>query len=333
MFDQIGGVGKLVEGKTVAIKIDMTNPLRDRTGFRPAWYTRWTHPDVIAAAVSLFGAAGAKRIRILESSTEDAHPLEENFLIGGWDPDKILRAAKGVEMENTAWNGYGQNYFTLKVPDKPYIYPGFEVNHSYVECDVFVSMAKLKEHQEAGIALSMTNMLGITPPTIYGDSAGYEEPAARPYGARSMFSTGRRQPSPPAPPEVSEESPRDPGYRIPRIVVDLLRARPIHLAIIDGIETQTASEGVTVAAGSKRQIRLVKPGVLLAGFNPVCTDSVAAAVMGFDPRAGRGTAPFDACDSMLRLAEESGVGTTDLGAIEVAGTPIRTVSMPFRAVS
>ena len=34
MFDRIGGVGKLVAGKTVAIKINMANPLRGRTGHR-----------------------------------------------------------------------------------------------------------------------------------------------------------------------------------------------------------------------------------------------------------------------------------------------------------
>jgi uncharacterized protein (DUF362 family) len=32
----------------------------------------------------------------------------------------------------------------------------------------------------------------------------------------------------------------------------------------------------------------VKPGVLVAGLNPVSTDAVAAAVMGYSPRAVRG---------------------------------------------
>ena len=330
MFEQLGGIGKLVSGKRVAIKINMETPLRDRTGFRPAWYTRWTHPDVIRAAVVLFSQAGAQRIRILESSCEDDHPLEENFLIGGWDPDRILKAAPNVEMENTGSLGYGKQYHRIEVKGKPYIYPAFDVNHSYVECDVMVSMAKLKEHRLLGLALSMENMLGITPPTIYGESAAYEEPSIRPYGRRLMFETGYRQPSEPSPKEVDPSSPRDPGYRLPRVIVDLLRARPVHLAILDGIETQTASESASVEPDSARKIRLVKPGVLIAGWNPVATDAAGAAVMGFDPMASRGKPPFEKCDSVLRLAEEAGVGAGDLRKINIAGATPDSVRFPFR---
>ena len=330
MFDQIGGIGKLVSGKTVAVKIDMPSPIDARTGFRAAWYTRWSHPDVVAAAVQLFGQAGAKRIRVVESCGDDAHPLEENFIIGGWDPSTLLKAAPAVEMENTSYLGNGKVYQRINVPGKPRVYPGFDVNHSYVECDVLVSIAKLLEHQETGVSLSMGNMIGITPTTIYGDAAGYDEPAARPYGARTMFRTGRRQPSPPSPKEISEASPREPGYRLPRITVDLVAARPIHLAIIDGIETQTTADVAALEPDAKRQIRLVKPGILIAGLNPVSTDAVAMAAMGFEPKADRGTAPFENCDSTLRLAEEAGLGSRDLALIEVAGTPIRTARFPFR---
>jgi uncharacterized protein (DUF362 family) len=331
MFDQLGGVAKLVSDKTVAIKINMANPLRDRTGFRPAWFTRWTHPDVIGAAVQLFSQAGARRIRILESSTEDAHPLEENFLIGGWDPGSLLKAAPMVEMENTSGLGSGKQYSRVTVPGGGYIYPGFDLNHSYAECDVMVSIAKLLENQSTGFSLSMENMIGATPVTIYGDAAGFAEPAEEPYGSRtSILATGRRQPPETAPAEKDPSSPREPGYRLPRITVDIVRARPIHLAIIDGIETQTGGEGVAVPPESKRQIRPVKPGVLIAGLNPVSTDAVAAAIMGFDPMADRGKPPFETCDSTLRLAEEGGIGTRDLGKIKVAGIPVAKARFPFR---
>ena len=40
-----------------------------------------------------------------------------------------------------------------------------------------------------------------------------------------------------------------------------------------------------------RGVRVVKPGVLIAGLNPVCTDAVCTAVMGYNPRATRGTPP------------------------------------------
>jgi hypothetical protein len=131
MFDQIGGIGKLVSGKTVAVKIAMASPIRERTDFRPAWETRWSHPMVIGAAVHLIGQAGARRIRILEGSSEDDHPLEENILIGGWDPAELLKAAPNVEMENTGFLGSGKDYARLDVAGGGLIYPAFDFNHSY----------------------------------------------------------------------------------------------------------------------------------------------------------------------------------------------------------
>ena len=107
-------------------------------------------------------------------------------------------------------------------------------------------------------------------------------------------------------------------------MADLVAARPVHLAIIDGIESQTGGEGIG------RNTRHVKPHVLVAGTNAVCVDAVGAAVMGFDPMADRGTAPFENCDSTLRLAEDLGAGTRDLKRIEVIGARIADVVFDYR---
>ena len=47
------------------------------------------------------------------------------------------------------------------------------------------------------------------------------------------------------------------------------------------------------------------------------------AVMGYDPHADRGTAPFLRGDNTLKLCETEGVGTTDLNRIEVAGLRVK----------
>jgi uncharacterized protein (DUF362 family) len=78
-----------------------------------------------------------------------------------------------------------------------------------------------------------------------------------------------------------------------------------------------------------KNITAVKPGVLIMGTNAVNTDAVATAVMGYDPRAARGTAPFTMCDNTLLLAESLGVGSADVRKIEVAGVPIAKAIYKF----
>src|SRR6266478_574858 len=106
-------------------------------------------------------------------------------------------------------------------------------------------------------------------------------------------------------------------HRVPRIVADLVAARPVDITLIDGIESVRGGEGPWI-----KGISVVQPGVLIAGTNPVTTDAVATAVMGYDPQATRGTKPFVTCDNTLLLAEGHGIGTTDLKRIEVRGVPI-----------
>jgi uncharacterized protein (DUF362 family) len=326
MFDQLGGLQKLVGGKTVAIKINLTGAPRDRLGHVPAELAHWTHPAVIGTTLHLMGIAGAKRIRLLESGWNTADPIEEYMMEGGWDPSPLLNAAPRVEMENTNWLGGAKQYSVFTPPNGGYMFKRYLLNHSYEDCDVFVSIAKLKDHATAGITLSMKNCFGITPCTIYGDGSPKEEAGILPRGGRgSVIHAGSRQPAKIAPSENDPTSPRDGGYRVPRVVADLVAARPIHLAIVDGIETMAGGEGPWIS-----NCYPVKPGILLAGTNCVTTDAVGAAVMGYDPMADRGTPPFETSDSTLRLAENHGVGTRDLKRIEVLGARIEDLRFPFR---
>jgi len=325
MFDQLGGIGELVRGKTVAVKLNLTGSPTYRLGYLPAERAHWTHPDVIGAAIHLFGQAGAKRIRLLESPWNTTEPVEEYMRRANWEPQHLLSAAQNVEFENTNYLGNGKKYSRLWVPKGGHMFRAYDLNHSYEDCDVFVSIAKLKEHATAGITLSMKNCFGITPCTIYGDGSPVDEPSLAPKGGRGPIHAGNRQPSKSALPENDPKSPRDGGYRVPRVVADLVAARPVHIAIVDGIESMAGGEGPWVHG-----TRHVAPGVLIAGTNPVSTDAVGMAVMGFDPLADRGTAPFETSDNTLRLAEELGLGTRDLKRIEIAGASIRETLFDFR---
>src|ERR1022692_4906917 len=311
MFDQLGGLARLVRDKTIAIKVNLTGAPTTRLGTYAIEETHYTHPQVVAAAAHLIGRAGARRIRIVESAYSSAEPLEQHWHRAGWNPQDILSAAPRVEFENTSFLGQGKQYARLGVAHGGYVFPAFDVNHSYEDCDVFVSIAKMKEHGTAGVTRSMKNLFGVPPYTIYGVGAGVDEPSLTPQGPFAMFHDGVRGPSKSAPQENFPTSSREAGYRVPRIVVDLAAARPIQLAIVEGIRTMTGGEGPWVAEEHK----VVAPGVIVAGLNPVSTDAVALAVMGFDPLADRGTPPFERCDSTLRLAEEAGAGTRDLRRI------------------
>jgi len=328
MFDQLGGLRKLVSGKTVAIKINVTGSSTQRFNGMSQGQTYWVHPQVVSATVHLLGQAGARRIRLVESPTSSrVHTLEEFISQAGWKLSDFTSAASGVEFENTNFAGPSIKYTRFSVPGGGLLFKAYDLNRSYEDCDVFVSLAKLKEHSTAGLTGAMKNLFGITPTTIYGEEAGVDEPSHEAGGARSPLHNGNRQPSRSSLPELNPQSPRDPGYRVPRVTVDLVAARPIHLSIIDGIETVAGGEGPWV-----NHMRAVPPGLLIAGTNCVTTDAVCAGLMGFDPMADRGTAPFENCDNTLRLAEERGIGTRDLKRIEVLGLPIAKGRIEFRKV-
>jgi hypothetical protein len=178
----------------------------------------------------------------------------------------------------------------------------------------------------------MKNCFGITPATIYAQEAPEDEPSIVPVGFRGAMHVGSRVPPKSAPQPVDLVHPStDPGFRVPRITADLVAARPIHLAVIDGIYSMAGGELPVQQPGMLH--KSIHPGVLVAGFNCVSTDAVGTALMGFDPMADRGTPPFEHSDSTLRLAEELGVGTRDLNRIEVVGTPIAKARFPYTPLS
>ncbi len=334
MFDEIGGIGNQVKGKTVGIKVNLTGG-----GSFPGYTsgdTHWVHPRVVGAAVAAFGALGAKRIRILEGgeSRKRSYKLEDKLLSGGWDVAAIRNAAPLVEFENTDALGEAKQYSLLKVQSKPYVFPGFQVNHSYEDCDFFVSMGKMKNHEEMGLTICIKNLFGITPLGIYGDR-------------EKVFHYGQVQAPSGAPVELDAKSNRYEGWRLPRVLVDILGARPVDLAIADGIVSMVGGEGPWVL-GSKP----VHPGILVVGRNVVNTDAVAAANMGYNPRAGRHEAPyrvfknpkdhppeqlqpgdeaFQYADNMMLLAEAAGLGSADLNKIDVRGVPIKEAMFDYEA--
>ena len=357
MFDQIGGIGQLVRGKTVAMKVNLSGA--SGTGRQvglSAGQTSWVHPNVVGALTATFAKLGAKRVRILESTFRKRYgtPLEDTLLNDGWDVKAIKTAAPIVEFEDT--NGPGpakQQYSLLKVKSRPYIFDAFCFNHSYEDCDFFVSVGKMKNHEELGVTLSMKNLFGITPELLYGMRPKPDGAIVSPIGNFSpwtrerVFHYGQVQPPEGVPQEMDPTSSRYEGWRMPRLLTDLCGARPIDLSVLDGIEAIIGGEG-TGMPGTKHG----KPGILVVGRNCVCTDAVAMATMGYNPRAGRHEAPFrlyknpkdhpsdqlippgeyhQYADNTVMMGEAAGIGTADLSKIDLRGVPIKDAMWDYEA--
>ncbi len=349
MFDEIGGIGNLVRGKTVAMKLNLTGSMgTGRHVGLTAGQTSWVHPDVVGALTAAFAKLGARRIRLLESTFRKRYgtPLEDTLLNDGWDVTAIKNAASQVEFEDTNGLGQAKQYSTLKVKaSTPYIFPAFSLNHSYEDCDFFVSVGKMKNHEELGITLSMKNLFGITPELLYGLTP---RPAgASPWVRERVFHYGQVAPPAGAPQEIDPRSNRYEGWRMPRLLADLCGARPIDLAVLDGIETLIGGEGTGMPG-----VKHGKPGLLIVGRNCVCTDAVAAATMGYNPRAGRNEPPFRLykdpkdhppeqliptgethqwADNTMLMGEAAGLGTADLARIDLRGVPIRDAVYDYEA--
>jgi uncharacterized protein (DUF362 family) len=319
-FDLLGGIGGLVKNKTVTVKLNLTGTDFSQVFGLPVGESYMTHSSTAMALAALLFDAGAKRVRFVESTQSRAN-LETSISFADWDVN-ALTALGRVEFENTRNLGKGSQYSRLRVPSGGYVFSSFELNHCYEETDVMVSLAKLKQHITAGVTLSMKNLFGITPNSLYGDQAGSEDATA---GRGPLHNIKEKVQLPGIKEGVTSN---DPGYRVPHIVADICAARPIHLSIIDGITSMSGGEGPW--CGNVATLKLTKPGVIITGLNPVSTDAVATAVMGYsNPRAQRGTHPFDNCDNHLLLAEQAGVGTADLEKIDVRGLALAKAIYPY----
>ncbi len=318
-FDLLGGVGSLVKGKSVAIKINLTGTNFATFLDRQVGETYMTHEATAHALAAALFKAGAKRIVFVES-TQSRAPLEGTLALAGWDV-KALSALGDVQFENTRNLGSGKSYAHIKVPSTGLMFSSFDVNHRYVDTDVMVSLCKMKNHITAGVTLSMKNMFGITPNSLYGDNAGDEDATA---GRGPLHNRNERIKLPGLKEGITSN---EATWRVPRIIVDEIAARPLHLCVIDGITAMSGGEGPWCR--NANPLIFTDPGVLIVGFNGVSTDAVGTSVMGYDdPRAVRGQKPFGFCDNHLLMAEQAGLGTADLSKIDTRGLSLEQARYP-----
>ncbi len=294
LLDSIGGLGDIVKsGDRVAIKTNLTGgvsagPLR---GYHPI-DSYITHPEVVRALCGFVRDAGAKEVFIVEAAYEWA-----SFTQWGYEEAAQGVDAKLIDLNDTA--PYS-DFATCPVPEGRFVYKDLVFNHLLEEVDAFISVSKLKCHYCCGVTHTMKNLIGLVPLQFYTLNKGDTYRSA-------IHGTDAQLPT-----------------RLPGVIMDINRARPIHLGLIDGIKTTDGGEGPWIQTMSA-----VQANVLLAGKDVVATDAVATAVMGFDPTADMPDPPFLRAKNHLNMAHELGLGTNRLQEIEVVGAAIADVQTHF----
>src|SRR5260370_28979156 len=84
MFDQLGGLGRIVKNKTVTIKVNLTGSPGVRFQGKPLGLTHYTHPKMAGAMAYLLERSGARRVRFLRRCWGTRGPLAPYLLDARW---------------------------------------------------------------------------------------------------------------------------------------------------------------------------------------------------------------------------------------------------------
>lgn len=292
LFESMGGIGDVVKtGQKVAIKINLTGGSGSAYSSVlhgvPITESMWTHPEVLRAVGELLVDAGVRGsdITIVEALWDSAS--FNNF--GYLDVQKGL----GAQMVNLNNQAPYSAFINRQVGSQKFYYNSFTFNQILADVDVYVSIPKMKQHYDAGVTGSLKNQIGIVPLQTY---------------IMPSLNDGRRS-------KLHFEG-GDIAFHLPHSICDLNLARPVNLAVIDGIKNAMGGEGVW-----NPTFRLAESHVLLAGKDPVATDSVAAYLMGNNPEAKKIQLPDGVrqCDNYLDLLHQKGIGTNQMSEIEIVG--------------
>jgi uncharacterized protein (DUF362 family) len=119
-----------------------------------------TNPAVVAAAIEAFRRLDAREVTVAEGP---GHRRDNEYLLRASGLQSVLEEhrARYVDLNSddvsplslpSRFTGFGSLYFPQTV----------------LKTDLVVSMPKLKTHHWAGVTLSMKNMFGVIPGSIYG---------------------------------------------------------------------------------------------------------------------------------------------------------------------
>jgi uncharacterized protein (DUF362 family) len=196
--------------------------------------------------------------------------------------DKLGYTDLARELDVPLINLHTGELVDVEISDAHY-FKKLTIHRSLRDIDMLCSLPMMKTHALATVTLGLKNVIGLYPGTAY-------------CSVRSC---------------VHEEAEMAGSPGVAYEILDMVKANKLGLTVIDG---SMAMEGEGPSNG-----KLVKMDLIIAGCNPLATDMVAAATMGFDP----GEIPT------FSVAHKSGMKPGSLDDIEIRGDKIDTVKRNF----
>jgi len=240
-------------GKTVLLKPNIL-------GAMPPEKHVNTHPAIVRAAIEAIERRGPARVMVGDNSGMRAYGSNE-------------KAAEVAGIRDAAGDRYvNLGASPVKTPVASALADRLAVSREVLQCDVLVSLPKMKTHVATGITGAIKNSYGHL---VGGEKTRLHREAQGPLA-------------------------------FARAVIDVYQIRPPDLVVMDAV---VAMEGQGPSGGRPRDV-----GCVLAATDGVALDTVMAAMMGLEPRLV----------PMLKEAEDRGLGTADLEAIQIDG-PLEVV--------
>jgi uncharacterized protein (DUF362 family) len=297
LLESIGGISDIVKtSDKVALKINLTGGSsyanNSKLNGKSLTETVWTHPEVVRAVAELLIDYGvsANNIYIVEALWDDNSFNNFGFA--------TVKNDLGLQMINLNNKAPYSSYVTVPVSNG-YYYSSFQLNQILQEVDVYISIPKMKQHVSAGITHSLKNQIGITPLSLHTtQQVSYRREKLHTEGGQEI-------------------------HHLPNSITDLCLARPVHLAIIDGIKNSRGGEGAWASTFTPYENH-----ALVVAKDPVAADSIAAFLMGDDPEHEEVKRPDNVmCKNHLYLLNQKGIGTNHLNEIETVGDGAYLVSV------
>jgi uncharacterized protein (DUF362 family) len=283
-IDLLGGIAKVTEGKQkIMLKPNLVSDDPNST----------TKPDVIRTLAKMMKAAG-KEVLIGEgSAAASGINADENGVYYTRKPalldklqqqvfDKLGYSDLAKQLDIELVNLHTGPMTDVLVPGGNF-YRKLTLHRSLSDIDLLCSVPMMKTHSLATVTLGLKNVIGLYPGSAY-------------CSVRSCIHT-------------EAEHGGSPG--IAYEILDMVRANKMGLTVIDG---SISMEGQGPSSGT-----LVNTNLIIAGTNPLATDMVAAATMGFQPDEV----------PVFNVARKAGMHPLSLGDIEIRGQSIESVRRVF----